>query len=458
MIAWPEHEMERALDFLIERRMNDLDIRGAAVAVVVDGKLVFERGYGVGDIGGEVPVTEHTLFEAASLGKPIVAFGALLLARERKLALDAPVTESFDSPWLKDAHDRATVTPRHLLTHRSGLSNNLRFGSRSTGFEPGSQFSYSGVGYMYLAEVMAGIEETGFDRLMRERVFAPLGMHSSGYTVPEALVDRVARPHVPLWMPIVALVGPALCFLAILGFLTLLIVRFGFERLRVRPVELLPAVVLSPLLAGCLVFLGFGFWVLIFSLGYLLVWLVALSAVAFSLQYLRVVLDQGRSDRVISRGRMRRHGLDPAMLGIAFVASLLFMFWQVPGPMRNGDDLNPASSLRSSAHDLGLFMAGFINGAVIGPEWRARMVSERVEIGTRGRSRVGWGLGFGTRETATSFTAWQWGSNVGSKSLMVIDPSRRAGVVVLTNAESGDRLVQEVAGHVLGIDGSWRLP
>ncbi|MEQ8282215.1 MAG: serine hydrolase domain-containing protein [Parvibaculum sp.] len=458
MVAWPEHEMERALDFLIERRMGDLDVRGAAAAVVVEGKLVFARGYGVADIGGDVPVTEHTLFEAASLGKPIVAFGALLLARERKLALDAPVSESFDAPWLEEARDREMVTPRHLLTHRSGLGNNLRFGSRSASFEPGSRFSYSGVGYMYLADAMAGIEETGFDRLMRERVFAPLGMHSSGYTVAEALVDTVARPHMPLWLPIVALLGPALCFLAILGFLTLLIVRFGFGRLRVRPVELLPAIVLSPLLAGGFVFLGFGLWPLLFSLGYLLAWLAALAAVAVSLQYLRVVLDQGRSDRVVSRGRMRRHGLDPAMLGVAFVASLLFMFWQVPGPMRDGDDLNAASSLRSSAHDLGLFMAGFIDGAVIGPEWRARMVSERVEIGTRDGAHIGWGLGFGTRETATSLTVWQWGSNVGSKSLMVIDPSRRAGVVILTNAESGATLAQEVASHVLGIDGPWRLP
>ena len=103
-------------------------------------------------------------------------------------------------------------------------------------------------------------------------------------------------------------------------------------------------------------------------------------------------------------------------------------------------------------------MAGFIDGAVIGPEWRARMIAERVEIGTRDGSRIGWGLGFGTRETATSLTAWQWGSNVGSKSLMVIEPARRAGVVVLTNAESGDRLAQDVAGHVLGIYGPWRLP
>lgn len=458
MVSWPLHEMEPALDFLIERRMKDLDVRGVSIAIVADGELVLARGYGVADIGGDVPVTEHTLFEAASLGKPVVAFGAMLLARERKLALDAPLDESFDTQWFSDARDRETVTPRHLLTHRSGLGNNLRFAAHRTSFEAGSRFSYSGVGYVLLSRAMAGIEETSFDRLMRERVFAPLGMHSSGYTVPGALVDTIARPHVPLWLPIVALAGPVFCFFAILGFLTLLVVRFGFQRLRVRPVEFLPAAVLSPLLAGGFVFLAYGPWALLFCLGYLFTWLVALVAVAVSLQYLRVVLDQGRSDRVVSRGRMRRHGLDPAMLGVAFVTSLFFMFWQVPGPMRDGDDLNAASSLRSSAHDLGLFMAGFIEGAVIGPEWRARMVSERIEIGTRDGALIGWGLGFGTRETATSFTVWQWGSNVGSKSLMVIDPSRRAGVVILTNAESGERLVQDIAGHVLGIDGPWRLP
>lgn len=458
MVSWPLHEVEPALDFLIERRMKDFGVRGVSIAIVVDGELVLTRGYGVADVGGDVPVTEHTLFEAASLGKPVVAFGAMLLARERKLALDAPLAESYDAEWFSSTRDRETVTPRHLLTHRSGLGNNLRFAARRTSFDAGSRFSYSGVGYVLLSRAMAGIEETSFDRLMRERVFAPLGMRSTGFTVPEALVDTIARPHVPLWLPIVALAGPVLCFFAILGFLTLLVVRFGFQRLRVRPVEFLPAAVLSPLLAGGFVFLAYGPWALLFCLGYLFAWLAVLVVVAVSLQYLRVVLDQGRNDRVVSRGRMRRHGLDPAMLGVAFVASLLFMFWQVPGPMRDGDDLNAASSLRSSAHDLGLFMAGFVEGAVIGPEWRARMVSERIEIGTRDGARIGWGLGFGTRETATSLTVWQWGSNVGSKSLMVIDPSRRAGVVVLTNTESGAALTQEIAGHVLGIDGPWRLP
>ncbi|MDP2148096.1 serine hydrolase [Parvibaculum sp.] len=458
MVDWPHDEMTRALDYFIGKRMKELDVPGLALVIVSDGKIVFEKGYGIADTDGDQPVTENTLFEVGSLGMPIEAYGAMLLAGERKLFLDAPLSRALETPWLPGKKDSAAITLRHVLTHSSGLTDWVRLGLRGTRFEPGERFGYSGMGYVYLAHVMAAVEETPFDRLMRTRVFRPLGMSSSGYVVPDALVDSVARGHHALWVPIAVFALPLFGSFAIFALVTLLIVRFGFQRLRLEPADLLPALILAPLVTCASLYLFRGGWTLLFCAGYFLAWLAAVAGTAAMLQYFRFIFEQGRYDSVVSRGASRRLPVSPVILGGVFAASLFFMPWQVPAPARDGDDFNPALSLRSSAHDLGLFISGFIDGAVIGPEWRARMVQERIEIGGRPNDVFGWGLGFGTRERPDSLTIWQESGYIGTAGLMVIDPARRAGVVVLANADSGARLTQEIAGHVLGPEEPWQLP
>lgn len=458
MVEWPQEEMSRALDYFIDKRMKELDVPGLSLAIVADGKIVLERGYGTADVDGDQPVTENTMFEVGSLGLPVEAYGAMLLARERKLFLDAPLSRDIETPWLPDEDASAAITLRQVLTHTSGLNDRVRIGSRSMSFEPGERFGYSGVGYVYLAHVMAKTENMSFSRLMRLRVFGPLGMSSSGYMVPEALVDNVARGHHALWVPISAFALPLFGAFILFAVVTILIVRLGFHRLRLEPLDLLPAALAAPLVPCFWLYVFRGGWTLLFCAGYFLAWIVAVLAVAAMIQYLRFIVDQGRSDGILSRGATRRLPISPVILGGVFVASLFFMPWQVPAPARDGDDFNAALSLRSSAHDLGRFVTGFLDAELIGEAWRDRMIAERIEIRGRAGEISGWGLGFGTRERNDMLTLWQGSSYIGSQGLMVIDPARRAGVVVLANADSGETLVQEIAGHVLGPEEPWRVP
>ncbi len=410
MIDWPREEMAAALDYLIERRMEELGVPGVAIAVVDEGGIVFEKGYGIADTDGDQPVTENTLFEVGGIGLPLEAYAAMLLVKERKLSLDEPLSQDLASPWLRDEEAAKRITLRHVLTHRSGLSDRVRLGSRSVGFEPGTKFSYSGMGYVYLAHVMAEVEGTSFDRLMRQRLFQPLGMSSTSYIIPEALVGEVARGHHALWVPIVAFAGPMIAIFAGLALATILVVRLGFHRLKLEPFDLVPAAAIAPLGAGAILYYLQGGWTLLFCLGYFVAWIAGVILIAAVLQYLRFILDRGRSDGVISRGASRAP-LSPFAFGVVFLASLFFMTWQVPLPARDGDDFNAALSLRSSAHDLGLFVSGFIDGALVGPSLRARMVDARAEIGSDGRDTYGWGLGFGTRERPDGLTLWQTSAN-----------------------------------------------
>jgi CubicO group peptidase (beta-lactamase class C family) len=457
MIGWPQAEMRHALDYFIERRMRELDIPGVALAVIADGRIVYEKGYGYADADGDQDVTPSTLFEVGGLGLPLEAYAAMLQVRERKMSLDTPLSDYLKAPWLPDEEASATVTLRHVLNHRSGLSDRVRLGSRGLSFEPGTEFGYSGMGYVYLADVMSEIEGVPFDRLMRQRLFRPLGMSSSGYIIPEGLVGEVARGHHALWMPISAFAGPMAAIFAILAIATVLVLRLGFHRLKLEPFDLVPAAVIAPVGASAILYYLQGGWALLFCLGYFIVWLAAIALIVAAVQYLRFIFDRGWSDGVLSPG-VRRSSFSPVLFVAVLLMSLFFMTWQVPLPARDGDDFNAALSLRSSAHDLALFVTGFVDGALVGPPLRATMIESRVTVAERKGDRFGWGLGFGTRERPDSLTIWQASGYIGTAGLMVIDPARRAGVVVLANADSGAELTQAIAGHALGPEEPWRLP
>src|SRR5690606_28837459 len=254
MLDWPQEEMVAALDDFIERRMEQLSVPGVAIAVVSDGRIVFEKGYGVADASGDQPVTANTLFEVSGIGFPLQAYAAMTMAAEGKLPLDEPLSRVLHSHWVPNKKASEAITLRHVLTHRSGLSNWVWIGSRSVSFKPGTDYRYSGMGYVYLAHAMAVVEKKPFDRLMRERLFQPLGMSSSGYVIPEALVGEVARGHDALWVPIMALAGPMVLIFVLLLAATMLFVRFVLQRLKLKPFDVVPAAVAAPLLAGILIY------------------------------------------------------------------------------------------------------------------------------------------------------------------------------------------------------------
>lgn len=456
MLSWPRAEMARALSLYLPRRMAEEDVRALSIAVIADGQIVFEQGYGTADIFGSEPVTANTLFEAASLGKPVASVGALAMVQEGLLDLDAPLGAKLPEPWLGDGDDHDLITLRHVLTHTSGLTNFIRCCSDESWTTPGERFSYSGVGYMYMGHVMAQVEEKPFENIMRTRVLGPMGMASSGYGLAEPLVPTVARGFVPFYQALLALFLPLL-LLSILSVLTtFLIVRFGLNRLKLEPVDFAPGVFVS--LAGTfgLIWLLLGGWDLLFVLGAVTVYLVLLFLGVLLLVTAFAFLGLlGPADGTLSRGGQQTSPVAIAVaVGLVFAASLLFMERNMPVPATAGDAVNPASSLRASAHDLGLFVEGVVRGDVIGPALRDRVLAEHVPIG----SGIGWGLGFGMREGRTGITGWQWGSNPGFQSLMVIDLEERSGVVVLTNSSTAGPLVQEIAGHVMGEEAGWSLP
>ncbi len=172
---------------------------GCAVAVLKDGKLVFEKGYGIANLDYGIPITPSTAFNLASVSKQFTAACVLLLAREGKLALDDEVHK-----YITELPDYGhPITINNLIHHTSGIRSNdilkifsgkrdgdfndnqealkLIIRNRELNFIPGEEFSYSNSGYVLLAEIVKRVSGKSLAEFAKENIFQPLGMGSTTY-------------------------------------------------------------------------------------------------------------------------------------------------------------------------------------------------------------------------------------------------------------------------------------
>lgn len=204
----------------LSERMRRHNTPGLSVAVAIDGEVVWAKGYGVADVNDNRPVTTQTLFQAASISKPIAAIRALQLSEMGKLDLDIDVNEYLKS-WKVHYNvytNGKKVTTRQILNH-TGRFNVWSFNGYPRGTplpntldilqgkgntpaillsgEPGKHWLYSGGGYTVLEQLLMDIDQKPFPELMKEFVFSPLGMTSSTFEVPlpESFHERAATGY-----------------------------------------------------------------------------------------------------------------------------------------------------------------------------------------------------------------------------------------------------------------------
>ena len=195
----------------VERAMRELRVPGVAVGVVRDGKIVLAKGYGVRETGKTAPVNADTIFAVGSMTKSFTAITVAMMVDEGKLEWDRPVREYL--PWFRMYDPVATelITPRDLLTHRSGLPRHdfIRFSTpldraelvrRLRYLEPNRTFrdvyQYNNLMYVTAGFLAGEVAHSTWENLVTQRIFAPLGMASSTVSVVEtAKRENFARAH-----------------------------------------------------------------------------------------------------------------------------------------------------------------------------------------------------------------------------------------------------------------------
>lgn len=206
----------------LEDRMRFYKTPAVSIAVIDNGIVALARGWGVHEAGTTKNITTDTIFQAASISKPVAALVALRLIEQGQLELDEDVNRKLRSWKLPESKFTADkkVSLRLLLSHRAGLTDNA--GMRNSpvnqppptlreiletgkwtpapirvGIEPGTRFIYSGGGYCLMEQLLEDVSGKSFPSLARELVLEPLHMTNSSYeqvSFPES-ASRIAIGH-----------------------------------------------------------------------------------------------------------------------------------------------------------------------------------------------------------------------------------------------------------------------
>ena len=209
--------------YTLQELMQRFRVPGVSIAVIWDNKIHWAKAYGVADAESGQAVDTGTVFQAASISKPVFAMSVVKLAQDGRVSLDADVNAYLKS-WRVPTSEltrNQPVTLRSLLSHTSGAADGFGFpgydpsAARPTLLQilngeqpsnvgpvkfarvPYAGFQYSGGGLTLAQLAVQDVTGRPFAELMRETVLAPAGMMNSSYEQPisQALATRAAKAH-----------------------------------------------------------------------------------------------------------------------------------------------------------------------------------------------------------------------------------------------------------------------
>ena len=209
--------------FSLDQRMAHWSVPAVSIAVADSGRIIWARGFGVKEAGTTDSVAPSTMFQAASISKPIAVTGMLRMVDSGQLELDRPVSAYLETWTIPDGRQTPEhpVTLRRIASHSAGFTvqgfPGYRAGEsiptvqqildgaapantapvRVDGLHPGEAYRYSGGGLTVMQLIMTDVADEPFPSLMRRLVLDPLGMTHSTYQQPLPLdrSDDIAAGH-----------------------------------------------------------------------------------------------------------------------------------------------------------------------------------------------------------------------------------------------------------------------
>jgi CubicO group peptidase (beta-lactamase class C family) len=191
-------------DELVTGAMAEWGVPGLAIAVVKEGEVVLSQGFGYRDVEQQLPVTPSTLFAIGSISKSFTATVLGTLVDAGEVDWDAPVRQYLPEFQLYDDVATEHMTIRDLLTHRSGLPRHdaLWYGAELTRpemiarlryLEPSQEFravwQYQNLMFMTAGYLAGQVMGTTWEDLVRDRIFGPLDMNRSNFSVDDSQRD-----------------------------------------------------------------------------------------------------------------------------------------------------------------------------------------------------------------------------------------------------------------------------
>ncbi|MBD2313892.1 beta-lactamase family protein [Desertifilum sp. FACHB-1129] len=199
------------IDDYLQTIMAQHHIPGLSVAAIQEGETVLIKGYGLANVEHAVSATEHTVYEIASIGKTFSAIATLMLVEEGMISLSDRIIDYLDDPpeaW-------QPVTLKHILTHQSGIPSytdapnyweltRLELSKAEVlglvsdlplKFPPGQESAYDNTGYYLLGLMLEKVMGKTYGEVLRDRIFAPLGMNATQMNNPAHIVPHRASGY-----------------------------------------------------------------------------------------------------------------------------------------------------------------------------------------------------------------------------------------------------------------------
>jgi CubicO group peptidase (beta-lactamase class C family) len=183
---------------------------GLSIAVICNGQIVYHRELGIANVNTGGKVDSLSIFEAASMSKPLFAYWVMKMVDQGLLNLDTPLYRYMPYPDIEKDPRYKLITARLALSHRTGFPNwryfdmadtsmHVKYGDLYMKFTPGTRIYYSGEGYLYLAKVIAHLRDKtlqNLDPLFEQEVAQPLGMEHAWYTGNPYITRHKVSGHV----------------------------------------------------------------------------------------------------------------------------------------------------------------------------------------------------------------------------------------------------------------------
>jgi hypothetical protein len=359
----------------------------------------------------------------------IAAYIALELADQGKFNLDDKINMYLDKDWIIHDERFQNITIRNLISHTAGFSPSFELGiDRHIYFEPGSRFSYSGVGYMYLQAVIENVTDNNFESIANKLVFDPLNMQNSTFSKDKTVTPFIKASSFVLYVfPIFVI---SIIIILLIGFITGFISKYKyFSRRTVFTVSIIISIIINTIFI-----------------------LVFLSKV-FILFILFIII--GISILVLTKKKKIYYFAFPAY---TFIIIMLGYLLPISLPTTNDifmKEVNCAYTLKTTSMDLSLFIDRMLtkyhfNNNILLSE---NMFNDTVNK----KKNNSWGLGIAIEKMDNKITYWHSGINPGFQSLIVLNPEEKSYVIIFTNSDNGLEFSKVIATKLLDMSGTWDI-
>lgn len=404
---------------------NDLahkyGIKDYSIVYSTNGQITYEN-FGKG-------IDENSMFELGSNGKTVTAYIALKLIQEGKIGLEDSIAEYLDSNLITGDERIKAITLKQLLCHTGGFSPSYELGvDKKIYSNPGEEFRYSGVGYIYLQNVIENISGMSLENAARHYVFEPLGMTNSTFEY-----KKTVTPYIRLSSSVLySFAGFILAFIVLFIILSVIGALSKFKLFKMKTAFFIAFVAAALLNTVFMLFVlvskvAFIFWIYFVVVGMIMIFFRKKKGLYFSCMPVVTIL-------------------------------VLILGFTVPICIPATNDIvprkaNSAYTLRSTAKDMSLFCNELMTQYNNGDDALKGMFLSAVTIDDKNS----WGLGIAIESESKGKTYWHSGINPGFQSLYVLYPADNKYVISITNSDNGLDFSKELARNFLNVDGVWDI-